>query len=303
MKTATGSLASTYVLHLPGEESKKQVVSCSGSGELLAAATRLLGARASVHWEGAVVLPFSPMPPPFSTLTVSAVPPAPAPAPLSPPPPRLTMEQAAECAICMELFSAPYAPVPAGACSHGFHEICLRQWRSRSPYCPLCRGLMFPNADGAAGVAPASRPPTMEEALSLLQRMRTQLQSNHEWRASIGAVRETSREQQQQQQQQHQQLQQQHQEHSDQRHGGEGLLRTVAAQGGLSGHLAAAILSAATLGKVVHALGRGGGGAAVGTSPGRPPSAVCGGCGTLLGCPPCGARKFVCSECKSIVQV
>lgn len=52
------------------------------------------------------------------------------------------IEEAKEkgCPICWEEFSADEKIVSRIACSHCFHESCLKTWIWRDPRCPLCRG-------------------------------------------------------------------------------------------------------------------------------------------------------------------
>ena len=334
-------MPTNLILQLPG--GKRSMLSVSSTPELLAAASRLLGADAAVLRDGARLTAASPLPGSLATLMVEAAapaapaPPAPAPraaaAPAPAPAPAAPPQQHAahgddvpECAICLERFVAAFPPVPAGACSHGFHETCLKTWRSQSAYCPLCRGPMF-------GGAPLA-----------------QQQPYHPQQQQQAYAPQQPYQPPQQQlmvQQQQQQQQQQPTTVVVVRSGGGAaaagpppsveeslalLLRTRAllqaspewrllsgavrsaapllgaacgailrgiavASPGFTGHVASALLAAGTFGRVINALAGGGGGGGGGGA-----SVTCGQCRTVLGVPP-GAQRFLCGQCGSVVAL
>ena len=323
------------ILQLPG--GARKMVSVRGMGELFAGASRLLGAEAALSCAGAPLTPSSALPASLSTVLVEpaapVAPPAPALAPqqpyvaggggasapsaaapsaLAPQQPYVASggasapaaaaaaapESYPECAICLEHFSASFPPAPAGACRHGFHAPCLKAWRAQSAYCPLCRGPMFGAAQpppqqqqqqqqqqqwapatvvvytGSGGSLPP--PPTVEEALALLLRTRAQIQASPEWRLLAAAVREAG---------------------PLLGMAGGAVLRTIArGSPGITGQIAGAILAAGTFGRVIGALGSAAGGAGGGGS------VACPHCRTVLGVPP-GAARFVCGQCRNVVQL
>jgi hypothetical protein len=302
--SAAAPLAVSLILQLPG--GSRKMVSVTSSAELLAGASRLLGAEAAVLFDGTQLSAASPLPSSLSTLHVepqkagpvssssSAAAAAPAP---QPPAPEALSE---ECAICLEHFSAAYPPAPAGACRHGFHEPCLRTWRTQSAFCPLCRGPMF----GAAppppqqlqqqpqqqpqtvvvirqGVAPSPAygyggmpPPSADEVLQLLLRTRAQLQGSPEWRLLCAAVREAG---------------------PLLSMAGGAILRGVAMSSpGITGRVAGALLSAGGVGSVLSAMAGAGMGAGMAVN--------CPRCRAAQGVP-FGATRFACTHCSQVIQV
>ena len=322
------------ILQLPG--GARKMVSVRGIGELFAGASRLLGAEAALSCAGVPLTPSSALPASLSTVLVepaapvappalalapqqpyvaSGAPSAAAPSALAPQQPYVASggasapaaapapESYPECAICLEHFSASFPPTPAGACGHGFHAPCLKAWRAQSAYCPLCRGPMLGAAQppppqqqqqqwapatvviytgsggagaGGGGGGSLPPPPTVEEALALLLRTRAQIQASPEWRLLAAAVREAG---------------------PLLGMAGGAVLRTIArGSPGITGQIAGAILAAGTFGRVIGALGSAAGGAGGGGS------VACPHCRTLLGVPP-GAARFVCGQCRNVVQL
>lgn len=63
------------------------------------------------------------------------------------------------CAVCLGALEARHRVRELGNCAHAFHKACIDKWVDKGQAtCPLCRALLLPAAEDAAGKLPLPLP-------------------------------------------------------------------------------------------------------------------------------------------------